>query len=62
MQAIKDRLLGLKTGLFLRFQEKGFPLRFLEGEGFLAWIRYLREGERREERYIKGRRNLISKA
>ncbi|KAG6752631.1 hypothetical protein POTOM_042653 [Populus tomentosa] len=46
-QAIKDRLLGLKTGLFLRFQEKGFPLRFLEGEGFLAWIRYLREGGRR---------------
>ncbi|KAJ6976598.1 hypothetical protein NC653_028678 [Populus alba x Populus x berolinensis] len=46
-QAIKDRLLWLKTGLFLRFQEKGFPLRFLEGEGFLAWIRYMREGGRR---------------
>ena len=35
-----------KQACFLGFKKKDFSLRFLEGEGLLAWIRYLREGER----------------
>jgi hypothetical protein len=42
---------GSKQVCFWGFKKRDFLLaRFLEGEGFLAWIRYLREGERREER------------